>query len=130
MTPVRILMVDDHSANLLALEAILADTGYELVPARSGAEALKALLQQEFALILMDVMMPDMDGYETAELIRRRESSRYTPIISSPRTSEATRTSFAGTRSAPSTTCSSPSYLKCSCGRSRSSSICTRSSRP
>ena len=81
MTPVRILMVDDHSANLLALEAILADTGYELVPARSGAEALKALLQQEFALILMDVMMPDMDGYETAELIRRRESSRYTPII-------------------------------------------------
>ena len=81
MTLVRILMVDDHPANLLALEAILGGTGYELVRARSGAEALKALLLQEFALILMDVMMPDMDGYETAELIRRRESSRYTPII-------------------------------------------------
>jgi signal transduction histidine kinase len=81
MTPVRILMVDDHPANLLALEAILADTGYELIRAQSGSEALKALLQREVALILMDVMMPEMDGYETAELIRRRESSRYTPII-------------------------------------------------
>ena len=81
MTPVRILMVDDHPANLLALEAILAGKGYELVRARSGAEALKALLHQEFAIILMDVAMPEMDGYETAELIRRRESSRYTPII-------------------------------------------------
>jgi CheY-like chemotaxis protein len=80
MTAVRILMVDDHPANLLALEAILAGTGYELVRA-VGAEALKALLLQEFAIILMDVAMPDMDGYETAELIRRRESSRYTPII-------------------------------------------------
>ena len=81
MTPVTILMVDDHPANLLALEAILGGTGYQLVRAQSGAEALKALLRQEFALILMDVSMPDMDGYETAELIRRRESSRYTPII-------------------------------------------------
>ena len=74
-------MVDDHPANLLALEAILAGTAYELVRAQSGAEALKALLHQEFAIILMDVAMPEMDGYETAELIRRRESSRYTPII-------------------------------------------------
>ena len=81
MTPVGILLVDDHPENLLALEAILTDTGHELVHARSGAEALKAMLGQEFALILMDVMMPELDGYETAELIRRRERSRNTPII-------------------------------------------------
>ena len=81
MTPVGILLVDDHPENLLALEAILADTGHTLVHARSGAEALKAVLGQEFALILMDVAMPDLDGYETAELIRRRDRSRHTPII-------------------------------------------------
>ena len=81
MTPVSILLVDDHPENLLALEAILKDTGHTLVRARSGAEALRAVLRQEFALILMDVAMPDLDGYETAELIRRRERSRYTPII-------------------------------------------------
>jgi signal transduction histidine kinase len=81
MTPVSILLVDDHRENLLALEAILTNTGHTLVHAQSGAEALKALLHQEFALILMDVAMPDLDGYETAELIRRRERSRYTPII-------------------------------------------------
>lgn len=81
MTPVSILLVDDHSENLLALEATLKGTGHTLVLARSGAEALRAVLRQEFALILMDVAMPDLDGYETAELIRRRERSRYTPII-------------------------------------------------
>ncbi len=81
MTPVGILLVDDHPENLLALEAILTDTGHTLVHARSGAEALKALLGQDFALILMDVAMPEMDGYEVAELIRRRDRSRHTPII-------------------------------------------------
>ena len=81
MTSVGILLVDDHQENLLALEAILANTGHDLVHARSGAEALKAVLGQEFALILMDVAMPEMDGYETAELIRRRDRSRNTPII-------------------------------------------------
>ena len=81
MTPVGILLVDDHPENLLALEAILTDTGHTLVHARSGAEALKALLGQDFALILMDVAMPEMDGYEVAELIRRRDRSRNTPII-------------------------------------------------
>ena len=81
MTPVAILLVDDHPENLVALEAILKDTGHTLVLALSGAEALKAVLRQEFALILLDVAMPDLDGYETAELIRSRNLSRSTPII-------------------------------------------------
>jgi signal transduction histidine kinase len=81
MTPVSILLVDDHAENLLALEAVLKDTGHRLVPARSGTEALRAVLREEFALILMDVAMPGLDGYETAEMIRRRERSRHTPII-------------------------------------------------
>ena len=81
MTPVSILLVDDHPENLLALEAVLKDTGHKLVPAQSGADALRAVLREEFALILMDVAMPGLDGYETAEMIRRRERSRHTPII-------------------------------------------------
>ena len=81
MSAVRILLVDDHPENLLALEAILQNTGHTLVRAGSGAEALKAVLRDDFALILMDVAMPDMDGYETVELIRGRERSRHTPII-------------------------------------------------
>ena len=76
-----ILLVDDHPENLLALEAILAPLGQRLVRATSGAEALKRLLGQDFAVILLDVQMPGMDGFETAQLIRGRERSRYTPII-------------------------------------------------
>jgi signal transduction histidine kinase len=78
---VKLLLVDDHPENLLALEAILEAPGQELVLARSGAEALRHLLQDEFAVIILDVMMPEMDGFETAELIRQRERSRHTPII-------------------------------------------------
>jgi signal transduction histidine kinase len=81
MSTVRILLVDDRQENLLALEAILQETGHVLVRAGSGAEALKAVLRDDFALILMDVAMPDLDGYETVELIRRRERSKYTPVI-------------------------------------------------
>src|SRR3954451_24347550 len=80
-TPARILMVDDHPANLLALEGILSPLGQELVRANSGAEALKAVLQQDFAVILMDVQMPGMDGFQTAKLIKEREKSRSIPII-------------------------------------------------
>jgi signal transduction histidine kinase len=76
-----ILMVDDRPENLLALEAILGGLGQRLVKASSGAEALKRLLAQDFAVILMDVQMPDMDGFTTAKFIRARERSRYTPII-------------------------------------------------
>jgi len=78
---VDILLVDDHEENLLALEAILTDESYRLVRARSGRDALREVLGRDFALILLDVAMPDLDGYETASLIRQRERSRDTPII-------------------------------------------------
>jgi signal transduction histidine kinase len=78
---VDILLVDDHDENLLALEAILTDPGYRMVRARSGREALREVLAHDFALILLDVAMPGLDGYETAALIRQRERSRDTPII-------------------------------------------------
>jgi len=78
---VDILLVDDHEENLLALEAILVEPSYNLVRAASGRDALKEVLRRDFALILLDVAMPGLDGYETAELIRSRERSRQTPII-------------------------------------------------
>jgi signal transduction histidine kinase/DNA-binding response OmpR family regulator len=78
---VDILVVDDSTSNLLALEAMLSELGQNLVKASSGTEALKRLLQQDFALILMDVHMPGMDGLETAEIIRSRERSRFIPIV-------------------------------------------------
>jgi len=78
---VKILMVDDRPANLLALETILEDLGQELVKATSGKEALRYLLNNDFAVILLDVKMPEMDGFETAALIREREKSRHTPIL-------------------------------------------------
>src|SRR5688572_22166409 len=79
--PVNILVVDDRDENLIAVEAVLNDPGYRLVRARSGREALKEVLDQDFALILLDVVMPGVDGYETATLIRERPRSRQTPII-------------------------------------------------
>jgi PAS domain S-box-containing protein len=76
-----ILLVDDREDNLLALEAVLSPTGCRLVSARSGDEALRALLKDDFAVILLDVQMPGLDGFQTAELIRARERSRSVPII-------------------------------------------------
>jgi two-component system, sensor histidine kinase len=78
---VNILLVDDVPANLLALEAMLEGLGHNLVFARSGSEALKALLDRQFAMILLDVEMPGMDGFETATFIRAREETRHTPIL-------------------------------------------------
>ena len=80
-TMVNILLVDDRAENLLALEAILSPLGQRLVRANSGTDALKRVLVEDFAVILMDVQMPGMDGFETAEVIRSRERSRYTPIV-------------------------------------------------
>ncbi|MHB2024035.1 MAG: response regulator [Mycobacteriales bacterium] len=77
----KILLVDDREENLLALEGILASLDQELVRARSGEEALKRMLADDFALILLDVQMPGMDGFETATRIKERERSRATPII-------------------------------------------------
>jgi PAS domain S-box-containing protein len=85
MTPftdekVNILLVDDQPNNLLALESILG-SDQNLVRAESGRAALRALLERDFAVILLDVQMPDLDGFETASLIRERDKSRHTPII-------------------------------------------------
>ena len=78
---VNILLVDDRPDKLLALETVLGSLGQHLVLAHSGTEALRHLLKQEFALIVLDVSMPGMDGFETASLIRQRSSSALTPII-------------------------------------------------
>ena len=79
--PVKILLVDDQQDNLLSAEAVLEGLGQEIIKAESGREALRQLLDHDFAVILLDIMMPEMDGFETAALIRQRERSRHTPII-------------------------------------------------
>src|SRR4029434_8515868 len=78
---VSILIVDDKPEKLLSLEVVLEDLHENIVRAYSGREALRALLNQEFAVILLDVNMPGMDGFETASLIRQRKSSQPLPII-------------------------------------------------
>ncbi len=75
------LLVDDHPTNLVTLEAVLAPLGVPVVKAVSGEQALRCLLREDFAVILLDAMMPGMDGFETARLIRQRERHRGTPII-------------------------------------------------
>lgn len=77
----NILLVDDREDSLTALEAILASLDQNLIRAGSGEEALKALLERDFAVILLDVMMPGMDGFETAAHIKQRERTKDVPII-------------------------------------------------
>jgi PAS domain S-box-containing protein len=77
----NILLVDDRPENLLALAAILEPLGQDLLHAHSGEEALRQLLRHDVAVILLDVQMPDLDGFATAELIKQRERTRYVPII-------------------------------------------------
>lgn len=79
--PASVLAVDDDPRSLTALQGLLSDMPLHLVTARSGEEALRCLLRQDFAAILLDARMPGMDGFETARLIRERERSRLTPII-------------------------------------------------
>ena len=76
-----ILVVDDNARNLLAIDVALGDFAGQLVKAKSGEDALRALLRQDFALILLDVQMPGLDGFETARLIRSRDRCRHVPII-------------------------------------------------
>ena len=78
---VAILVVDDHRENLLALTGILERPDYRIVTAQSGGEALRLLLREEFACILLDVVMPTMDGFETATFVRQREASKHIPIL-------------------------------------------------
>ena len=78
---VRILVVDDVPEKLLSVAVILEELGQTVVCVNSGGEALRQLLTQDFAVILLDVNMPDMDGFETAALIRQRRRSEHTPII-------------------------------------------------
>ncbi|MBC8548237.1 MAG: diguanylate cyclase [Candidatus Brocadiales bacterium] len=77
----NILIVDDKSANLLALRKILAKPGLDIIEAKSGNEALALVLEHDFALILLDVQMPDMDGFETAEIMRGNDETKNIPII-------------------------------------------------
>ncbi|WP_328364593.1 response regulator [Streptomyces sp. NBC_00457] len=77
----NILLVDDMEDNLIALEAVLGSLNEPLVRARSGEEAMKALLRQQFALVLLDVRMPGMDGFETAANIKRLDQTKDVPII-------------------------------------------------
>ena len=77
----RILLVDDRMENLVALDAILSSLNQILVPVRSGEQALQALLRDEFAVVLLDIVMPGMDGFETAAQIKRHAKTRDVPII-------------------------------------------------
>ncbi|HET7825225.1 MAG TPA: ATP-binding protein [Anaeromyxobacter sp.] len=79
--PIKLLVVDDTAETLLSLEAILSEPGYEVVAARSGEEALRFLLKNDCALILMDVQMRGLDGFETARLVRSNERTRSIPIV-------------------------------------------------
>jgi len=106
---VSVLLVDDRPENLLALEASLEPLGQRLVLADSGDAALRAVLAEQFAVILMDIRMPGIDGFETMALLKQRENSRDTPP-------------------APSTTSSSRSSPKRCARRSRCSSRCARTS--
>ena len=78
---VPVLVVDDNPANRVAFETVLTPLGLDVALAASGKEALERVAEKEYAVILLDVRMPIMDGYQTAELMRQRKSAKYTPII-------------------------------------------------
>src|SRR5690242_16965762 len=92
----NILLVDDRPENLLAMETILADLGQNLVRATNGREALRFLLTEDVALILLDVQTPGLNGFDLAELIRERERTQHTPIIFVSATSKDEQYVFKG----------------------------------
>lgn len=96
LEPIHILLVDDRPENLLALEAVLESEQYNLIKATSGEEALRCLLKNEFAVIILDVQMPGLDGIETAKLIKAREKTKEIPIIFISANSKEAEHLFAG----------------------------------
>lgn len=94
--PIHILLVDDRPENLFALEAVLESQNYKLIKATSGQEALRCLLKYDFAVIVLDVQMPGMDGIETAKLIKAREKTKEIPIIFISANSKEAEHLFAG----------------------------------
>lgn len=96
LEPINILLVDDRHENLLALEAVLSEESYRLVKATSGEEALRHLMKEEFAVIVLDVQMPGMDGIETAKWIKAREKTKNIPIIFVSANYKETEHLFAG----------------------------------
>ncbi|AJS60141.1 response regulator [Paenibacillus sp. IHBB 10380] len=94
--PIHILLVDDRPENLLALEAVLESEQYNLIKANSGEEALRCLLKNEIAVIILDVQMPGMDGFETAKLIKARDKTKEIPIIFISANSKEAEHLFAG----------------------------------
>lgn len=96
LEPIHILLVDDRPENLLALEAVLESEQYNLIKATSGEEALRCLLKNEFAVIILDVQMPGLDGIETAKLIKARDKTKEIPIIFISANSKEAEHLFAG----------------------------------
>jgi len=102
--PISILLVDDREEDLLAIEVVLQGPGVRLVKASSGTAALRCVLREDFALILLDVWMPGMGGFEVAELIKRRAGSRHVPIIFLTAESKDVESLYRGYEVGPSTT--------------------------
>jgi CheY-like chemotaxis protein len=131
MTPVgtdlqaSILIVDDDRGSLLAMEEVLRSLGARLVTASSGEEALRCVLEEDFAAILMDVRMPGIDGFTTARMIRERSRSRHTPIIFLTAAQEDLSATFRGYQAGAVDYIVKPVIPRCSGRSSRSSSGCT-----
>ncbi len=114
-----ILIVDDSPTNLFAMERVLGSLDAVVLKAQSGNEALSLTLRHDFAVILLDVQMPDMDGFETATLMRSDEATKYVPVIFVTAISKTDKYVFKGYEAGPWITCSSPSIPTSSGTRSK-----------
>lgn len=126
----KCLLVDDVEENLIALEALLQRDGLDILKAQSGPEALELLLaHDDVALALLDVQMPEMNGFELAELIRGSERTRHIPLIFMTAGSREQNWQFRGTRAVRWTFCTNPSTRTCSPTKRACSLNCTGASR-